>query len=55
MTKILIVNPNTTASMTATIGAAARTVAAPGTEIDDPAAGVKYGFLRKMGAAVKGA
>jgi Asp/Glu/hydantoin racemase len=33
MTKILIVNPNTTASMTETIGAAARTVAAPGTEI----------------------
>ena len=31
--KILIVNPNTTASMTATIGAAARTVAAPDTEI----------------------
>ena len=33
MTKILIVNPNTTASMTQTIGAAARAVAAPGTEI----------------------
>jgi allantoin racemase len=33
MTKILIVNPNTTASMTATIDAAARAVAAPGTEI----------------------
>ena len=33
MTKILIVNPNTTASMTETIGAAARAVAAPGTEI----------------------
>jgi allantoin racemase len=32
-TKILIVNPNTTASMTATIAAAARAVAAPGTEI----------------------
>src|SRR3981189_2333389 len=32
-TKILIVNPNTTPSMTATIGAAARAVAAPGTEI----------------------
>ena len=31
--KILIVNPNTTASMTATIAAAARAVAAPGTEI----------------------
>ena len=31
--KILVVNPNTTASMTQTIGAAARTVAAPGTEI----------------------
>jgi len=31
--KILIVNPNTTASMTQTIGAAARAVAAPGTEI----------------------
>jgi allantoin racemase len=31
--KILIVNPNTTASMTLTIGAAARAVAAPGTEI----------------------
>ena len=33
MTKILIVNPNTTASMTATIAAAAREVAASGTEI----------------------
>lgn len=33
MAKILIVNPNTTASMTETIGAAARAVAAPGTEI----------------------
>lgn len=33
MTKILIVNPNTTVSMTETIGAAARAVAAPGTEI----------------------
>jgi allantoin racemase len=31
--KILIVNPNTTASMTHTINAAARAVAAPGTEI----------------------
>ena len=33
--KILIVNPNTTASMTKTIGAAARAVAAAGTEIVD--------------------
>lgn len=33
MTKILIVNPNTTTSMTATIAAAARAVAAGGTEI----------------------
>ena len=33
MTKILIVNPNTTASMTETIAAAARAVAATGTEI----------------------
>jgi len=33
MTKILIVNPNTTASMTATIAEAARVVAASGTEI----------------------
>ena len=32
-TKILIVNPNTTASMTDTIAAAARAVAAPGTDI----------------------
>jgi allantoin racemase len=32
-TKILIVNPNTTASMTETIAAVARAVAAPGTEI----------------------
>lgn len=32
--KLLVVNPNTTASMTETIGAAARAVAAPGTEID---------------------
>lgn len=31
--RILVVNPNTTASMTAKIGAAARAVAAPGTEI----------------------
>src|ERR1700709_431617 len=31
--RILIVNPNTTASMTETIGRAARAVAAPGTEI----------------------
>ena len=35
MAKILIVNPNTTASMTRTIGEAARAVAAPGTEIID--------------------
>src|SRR6476660_5433578 len=33
MTKILIVNPNTTASMTATIATAAQAVAASGTEI----------------------
>ncbi len=32
--RILIVNPNTTASMTRKIGAAARAVAAPGTEIE---------------------
>ena len=32
--RLLVVNPNTTASMTAAIGAAARTHAAPGTEID---------------------
>jgi allantoin racemase len=31
--RILVVNPNTTASMTAKIGAAARRVASPGTEI----------------------
>lgn len=31
--RLLVVNPNTTASMTATIAAAARAVAAPGTEI----------------------
>lgn len=31
--RLLVVNPNTTASMTATIGAAARSVASPGTEI----------------------
>lgn len=31
--KLLLINPNTTAAMTATIGAAARAVAAPGTEI----------------------
>jgi allantoin racemase len=31
--KIRVINPNTTASMTAKIGAAARSVAAPGTEI----------------------
>ena len=33
MTRILIVNPNTTASMTATIATAAQAVAADGTEI----------------------
>lgn len=33
MSRILVVNPNTTASMTATIAAAARGVAAPSTEI----------------------
>lgn len=33
MTRIAVVNPNTTASMTATIGHAARLVAGPGTEI----------------------
>ncbi|MCB8875784.1 aspartate/glutamate racemase family protein [Acidisoma silvae] len=39
--KILVVNPNTTASMTAKIGAAARSVAAAGTEIEavNPAMG----------------
>lgn len=31
--RILVVNPNTTASMTAKIGAAARSAAAPGTEV----------------------
>ena len=31
--KILVINPNTTASMTAHIGAAARNAASPGTEI----------------------
>ena len=35
MAKILIVNPNTTSSMTDTIAAAARGAAAPGTEIVD--------------------
>src|SRR6195952_5895024 len=35
MAKILIVSPNTTASMTKTIGEAARAVAAAGTEITD--------------------
>ena len=51
MTKILIVNPNTTASMTETIGAAARAVAAPGTEnigrdvVDGP--GLDRGILRR--------
>ena len=35
MPKILIVNPNTTASMTKTIGEAARAVASPGTNIVD--------------------
>jgi len=31
--KILVINPNTTASMTAKIGAAAHMAASPGTEI----------------------
>ena len=51
MTKILIVNPNTTASMTETIGAAARAVAAPGTEISrrdlGDGAGLDRGLLRR--------
>ena len=33
MTRLLVINPNTTASMTAKIGAAARAAASPGTEI----------------------
>ncbi len=33
MSLIQVINPNTSAAMTATIGAAARAVAAPGTEI----------------------
>lgn len=33
MAKLLVLNPNTTAAMTRSIGAAARAVAAPGTEI----------------------
>lgn len=39
--KILVLNPNTSASMTAEIGAAARAAAAPGTEIhtDQPSFG----------------
>ena len=39
--RILVINPNTTASMTAAIGAAAREAAAPGTEIAavNPASG----------------
>jgi allantoin racemase len=39
--KLLVINPNTTASMTAKIGAAARSVAAAGTEIEavNPAMG----------------
>ena len=39
--RLLVVNPNTTASMTARIGAAARSAAAPGTEIEavNPAMG----------------
>ncbi|HEX3982128.1 MAG TPA: aspartate/glutamate racemase family protein [Acidisoma sp.] len=39
--KLLVINPNTTASMTEKIGAAARSVAAPGTEIEavNPAMG----------------
>ncbi|AWK89613.1 aspartate/glutamate racemase family protein [Azospirillum thermophilum] len=39
--RILVVNPNTTASMTARIGAAARAAAAPGTEVEavNPAMG----------------
>ncbi len=51
MAKILIVNPNTTASMTETIGAAARAVAAPGTEISGrhvvDGAGLDRGLLRR--------
>ena len=39
--KLLVINPNTTASMTAKIGAAARSVASPGTQIEavNPAMG----------------
>ena len=63
--RILVVNPNTTAGMTATIGAAARSVAAPGTEIEalNPAMGPASiegyydeafalpGLLQEIGAA----
>ena len=48
MTKILIVNPNTTASMTETIGAAARDVAAPGTEIVGRDVGDGAGLDRRL-------
>lgn len=37
--KIKVINPNTTASMTDKIGAAARAAASPGTRITDVAAG----------------
>lgn len=38
--RILVLNPNTSASMTAEIGAAARAAAAPGTEIHTSSLGV---------------
>jgi allantoin racemase len=63
--RLLVVNPNTTAGMTATIAAAARGAAAPGTEIDalNPAMGPASiegyydeafalpGLLQEIGAA----
>jgi hypothetical protein len=50
-TKILIVNPNMTASMTETIAAAARAVAAPGTAFP---AGKRYaGMLEPFAPRVQ--
>jgi Asp/Glu/hydantoin racemase len=50
--KLLVVNPNTSASMTARIGAAARAAAAAGTEIVavNPESGPASGRSRGLGA-----
>ena len=45
--RIKVINPNTTAGMTAKIGEAARTIAAPGTEIVAVQPRLRPGFDRE--------